>query len=127
MASHKQDRTAQDIKRIVNAKMRELKDPRIGDAMMLTIVRCEIARDGSFCRIYVSSLNGIEHAKSAVQGLTSATGYLKREISNVLGLRKSPELKFIADDSVEYSAKISKILKEVLPEENKENDENDDD
>lgn len=127
MASHKQDRTAQDIKRIVNAKMRELKDPRIGDAMMLTIVRCEIARDGSFCRIYVSSLNGMEHAKSAVLGLTSATGYLKREISNVLGLRKSPELKFIADDSVEYSAKISKILKEVLPEENKENDENDDD
>ncbi len=127
MASHKQDRIAQDIKRIVNAKMRELKDPRIGDAMMLTIVRCEIARDGSFCRIYVSSLNGMEHAKSAVAGLTSATGYLKREISNVLGLRKSPELKFIADDSVEYSAKISKILREVLPEESQENDENDDD
>ena len=61
-----------------------------------------------------------EKAKEAVKGFESATGFLKREISNVLKLKKCPELKFIADNSIEHSAKINKLLKEVLPEEEKE-------
>ena len=38
----------------------------------------------------------------------------------MLKLKKCPELKFIADNSIEHSAKINKLLKEVLPEEEKE-------
>ena len=52
-------------------------------------------------------------AREAVKGLESAQGLIKREISGVLGIKKAPELRFIADDSSEYSARISRMLKEL--------------
>lgn len=113
MANFKAGRMSEDIRRIVSAKMRELKDPRLKGGMMLTVVRCDVAGDGSFAKIYISSFEGFDAAKEAVKGLESAKGYLKREISNVLKLRKCPELKFIADNSAEHSVAINKILKEV--------------
>ena len=87
---------------------------------MLTVVRCEVANDGSFCKVYISSLEGFDRAKEAVKGFESASGYLKREISNVLGLRKAPELKFVADDSAEYSARIFEKLKNIRSEQPEE-------
>ena len=108
---------SEDIKRIISGYMRELKDPRIDGGNMLTVVRCDVARDGSFCRVYISSFEGLDRAKEAVKGFQSASGLIKREISNVLGLRKCPELKFVADDSIEHSAQISKRLKELVPDE----------
>lgn len=113
MASFKAGRMSEDIRRIISGKMRELKDPRINGGDMLTVVRCEVASDGSFCRVYISSLEGFDKAKEAVKGFESASGFLKREISNVLGLRKAPELKFVADDSAEYSARIFEKLKNI--------------
>lgn len=104
---------SEDIKRIISGKIRDLKDPRISGNGMLTIVRCDVSGDGSFCKVYVSSFEGYEKAKEAVKGFESASGFLKREISNVLGLRKCPELKFIADDSMEHSAQISEKLKSI--------------
>ena len=114
MASHKAGRMSEDIKRIISGKIRDLKDPRISKNGMLTIVRCDVASDGSYCKVYVSSFEGYESAKEAVKGFESASGFLKREISNVLGLRKCPELKFIADDSIEHSAQISEKLKSIV-------------
>lgn len=114
---------SEDIKRIISGYMRELKDPRINGGNMLTVVRCDVARDGSFCRVYISSFEGLDRAKEAVKGFQSASGLIKREISNVLGLRKCPELKFVADDSIEHSAQISKRLKELVPDESEEEQE----
>lgn len=111
MANFKAGRMSEDLRRIISAKMRELKDPRLKGGMMLTVVRCEVAGDGSFAKIYISSLEGFESAREAVKGLESAKGFLKREISNVLKLRKCPELKFIADNSAEHSVAINRILK----------------
>lgn len=125
MANFKAGRMSEDIRRIVSAKMRELKDPRIHGGMMLTVVRCDVASDGSFAKIYISSFEGFDAAKEAVKGLESAKGFLKREISNVLKLRKCPELKFIADNSAEHSVKINKILKEVSSKEVSDNENND--
>ncbi len=114
---------AEDIRRIVFAKMRELKDPRVGGGEMLTVTRCEVSHDGSYCKIYVSGLNGEEQTKNAVKGLTSATGIFKREISNVLGLRKCPDLKFIADNSGESSQRIFDKLKSIERELNEKDTE----
>ena len=114
MASHKAGRMSEDIRRIISGKMADLKDPRINGGEFLTVVRGDVARDGSFCRVYISSFKGIDEAKKAVKGFESATGYLKREISNVLGLKKCPELKFVADDSIEHSAAITKKLRELV-------------
>ncbi|MBQ7070503.1 MAG: 30S ribosome-binding factor RbfA [Ruminococcus sp.] len=127
MASHKAGRMSEDIKRIISGMMRELKDPRIAGGYMLTVVRCDVARDGSFCRVYISSFEGLDRAKEAVKGFESASGYIKREISNVLGVKKCPDLKFIADDSIEHSAQITKRLRELVPEEPDEEGSGDDD
>ena len=121
MAGYKSGRMAADIQRIISGNIRLLKDPRINSSM-LTIVRCEVSGDGSYCKVFVSSFDGYEAAKNAVKGFESASGFLKREISNVLHLRKCPELKFIPDDSAEHSARINSLLKEVLPDEAEEKD-----
>lgn len=113
MSMYKADRTAEDIKREIAAVIRELKDPRVKDKL-LTVVRIELASDLSFGRVYVSALEGMETAKTAVQGLTSATSLIRREVGNRLHLRKAPELKFIADDSVMKANELWKNYEEKL-------------
>lgn len=109
MANHKLGRTTEDIKRELTAILRELKDPRV-TSVFLSIVRVEVTNDLSYCKVYVSALEGMEKAKSAVKGLVSASGYIRRELGQRLKLRHIPELIFVPSDSIEYSAEISKIL-----------------
>ena len=98
--------------RELSALIRErVKDPRV-DASTVSIVRTELSGDGSYCKVYVSSFNGLEAAKTAVKGLESASGLLKREVGGSLKMKKCPEFKFIADSSIEFSAKIDKILEQ---------------
>ena len=112
MASHKLGRNTEDIKRELTAIIRELKDPRVADTM-LSIVRVEVSRDMSYCKTYVSSMDGLDRAKEAVKGLTSAAGYIRREVGMRLSLRHVPQMSFEATDSIEYSANISHILSEL--------------
>ena len=112
MANFKNSRMAEDIKREMTAILRELKDPRID--LMLTVVRADLSGDMSVCKIYVSSFQGIERTKESVKGLTSACGFIRRELFHRLKMRKSPELTFIADNSIERSAEISKKLNDLL-------------
>ena len=109
MAGFKINRSAEDIHRELTDIMRSLKDPRV-TSTMLSILRVDLTNDFSVCKVYVSSMDGMDKAKTAVQGLKSASGYIRRELSLRLHLRHTPELRFIADDSIEYSAEISKKL-----------------
>lgn len=103
--------------REISGLIRErIKDPRVNSSM-ISIVRTELSGDNSHCKIYVSSFDGIESAKTAVKGLESASGMMKREISNKLHLRKCPDLRFIADNSIEHSAEIIKKLNDVRADE----------
>ena len=52
-------------------------------------------------------------AKEAVKGLVSATGLIRREVGSRLHLRKTPEMKFIADDSVEHGMQIFEKMREI--------------
>lgn len=114
MAGYRINRTSEDIKREIISIMRELKDPRITG--MLTVVRVEVTNDLSYAKVYISAMEGLETAKTAVKGLTSAAGYIRREIGNRLHLRKAPEIKFIADDSIAYGMEISRKLNEIANE-----------
>ena len=116
MAGYRIDRVSEDIRREIAAIMRELKDPRIQG--MLTVVNVEVSSDASFAKVYVSAMEGIETAKLAVKGLTSATGYIRREVGKRLHLRKTPELKFVADDSIERGMGITKMLNDVTSDNN---------
>lgn len=111
MANYKSGRNAEDIKREIAAMVRELKDPRV-DAITLTVVRTEVAHDLSYCKVYISSLNGIEEAKTACEALNgNAKGYIRHELGTRLYLRKAPDIKFIPDDSIEKSIEMFNKLK----------------
>ena len=112
MPNFKSGRLAEDIKRELSALTRELKDPRISNGL-ITIIRCEISGDLSHCKVYVSDMNGYEKSKEAVKGFESASGYIKRHISNTFKLKRCPEFSFIADKSGEYSQQINKMLKDI--------------
>ena len=49
-----------------------------------------------------------------MKGLKSAAGFIRKEVSGRLHLRKTPEFHFIPDDSIEYSANINKILADEM-------------
>ncbi len=121
MAGYRVDRVSEDIKREIVAVIRELKDPRVKDKI-LTVVRVDVSSDLSFAKVYISSMGGIDDAREAVQGLKSATGLIRREVGAKLRLRKTPELKFIADDSVEHGMEIFRKIEDISTRE--ENDEN---
>ena len=43
-------------------------------------------------------------------GLKSASGYLRRELGHALQLRYAPEIVWAEDDSIEYGAKMLKLI-----------------
>ena len=115
MPSHKIQRINEDIRRELSAIFRELKDPRINSGLV-SIVRVEVTNDLSYCKVYVSSLNGLKEAEVAVEGLKSASGYIKRELGRKLEIRHIPALIFCPTDSIEYGASISKMLNNLKGE-----------
>ena len=105
MGSYRASRTEEDMKRELSDIMRSLKDPRVSG--LLSIVKMELSR------VYISAMEGFEAAKNAVRGLDSASGFIKRELNARMKLRKLPEFKFIADDSIAHSAGISRMLEDL--------------
>ena len=112
MASHRMDRTTEDIKRELTAIFREVKDPRVSD-YFVSIVRVEVTSDLSYCTVYVSTMEGMEKTAEVVKGLKSAAGFTRRELGARLSLRHTAQLVFKATDSIEYSANISKMLNDL--------------
>ena len=112
MAGFRMGRTTEDIRRELSAILRELKDPRV-QGILLSIVRVVVTNDLSCCTVYVSAMEGMEAAKTAVSGLKSAGGFIRRELGHRLKLRHVPELQFKATDSIAYGANISRMLNEL--------------
>ena len=112
MANYKVQRINEDIKRELTDIFRTLKDPRIDP--LITIVKVDLSGDMSHCKVYVSSMTGLDKAKETVIGLRSGAGYIRREVGRRIEMRHTPDFHFIADDSIEHSADISKRLTELL-------------
>ena len=77
---------------------------------MLSIIKIDLSADLSYATVYVSAIEGYDKTVESVKGLKNAAGYLRRELGARLKLRKTPELRFIADNSIEHSAHIAKII-----------------
>ena len=115
MPSYRAARTSEDVMRELTAILREMKDPRIADAM-LSVVKIDLASDLSSCHVFVSSMKNLETAQEAVRVLKNGAGFLRRELGSRLKLRHTPELRFTADNSIEHSAEISRILHQLEQE-----------
>lgn len=116
MPGYRIDRITEDIKRELIHILREVKDPRVSD--MISVVKVDVSNDLSYAKIYISDIGGIERAKESVKGLKAASGFIRKRLSSSLHLRKTPELKFIADDSIEKGFDLfDKLNKLDIPEE----------
>lgn len=111
MPSYRTARAAEDVRRELSDIMRSLKDPRVTG--LLSIVKLELSNDYSHCKVYVSSLEGIDGAVGAVEGLKNAAGHIRREIGARLRLRRTPEFHFIADNGIQHSAQLTKKLRDL--------------
>lgn len=108
MAGFKINRITSDIRIALSELLREVKDPRV--SKLLSIVKVDVSGDLSYATVYVSAIEGYETTLQSVKALKGAAGYLRRELGSRMKLRKVPELRFIADNSIEHSANISKII-----------------
>ena len=88
----------------------ELKDPRIG--AMTSVIRVETTQDLKYCKVYVSVLGGDTEKENVMKGLKNASGFIRRLIAQRINLRYTPELQFVADDSIEYGAHILEMLRD---------------
>ena len=105
------NRVAEEIKReIVDIIRTEIKDPRVDGLVSVTDV--EVTNDLSYAKIFVSVLDKSD-VKEVVKGLRSAGGYLRRELGRSLQLRYTPELTFVADDSIAEGAHILELIEKL--------------
>ncbi len=108
MAGFKINRVTSDIRLALSEILMEVKDPRV--SKLLSIVKLDVSGDMSYAKVYVSAIEGKEKTEESVKALKNAAGYVRRELGAKLKLRKVPELRFVADDSIEVSANISRIV-----------------
>ena len=89
----------------------EIKDPRINP--MTSVVSVEVAPDLKTCKAYISVLGDSDSQNSTIEGLKSAEGYIRKQLSATINLRNTPEIKFILDQSIEYGVNMSHLIDEV--------------
>lgn len=114
MASFRQDQVGQQVREeIMQIIRRDLKDPRIG---FVSITHVRMSPDLRNARIGVSVLGDEKQQKASLKGLQSATGMMRHVLGKRLeNLKWAPNLVFEIDPSIEYSVRISKQLREILP------------
>ena len=115
MARYRQGRINGEITREMTSIVRDVKDPRVSDAL-ICITGADCSADLKFCKIYYSTLLTGDDAKEVARGLRSASGFIRGQLAKRLNMRNTPELTFILDTSVEQGAHIAGILNKISEE-----------
>jgi ribosome-binding factor A len=111
--SRRVSRVAELIKREVSQMLLHgIKDDRVGSGMV-SVTDVDVSGDLQHAKIYVS-IYGTEEAKSeTMAGLKSATGYVRSELGSRIRLRRTPEVIFLEDDSIERGTKVLSLLNRI--------------
>ena len=108
MGSFKQDRVSERIRIILSELLlREVSDPRLQG---ITITEVTLDPEMMFASVWVNALGEEEREEEVMQGLRHARGFLRTEIARRVRLRKTPELVFRWDHSLERSDRIDRLL-----------------
>ena len=107
-----------EISRILHE---DLKDPRIG---FVTLTRIDLTGDLRYAKVYFSVLGDDADRRSSVEGIQSASGYIRRLVGERLKLRFVPELVFKLDKSIEYSIDLEKTFERLRNEQKNSQDSN---
>lgn len=119
MAKYRQGRINDEFQKEVAVILREVKDPRVSGAF-ISVTGADVTPDLKYAKVYYSLLNGDK--KEVKRGLQSSAGFIRGQIAKRMNLRITPELQFVEDTSIEYGAKISKILEGITITDPDEND-----
>ena len=111
------DRVADLIrKEVSDMLMTSVKDPRIG---FVTVTRVAVSDDCRQAKIYFSVMGTTEEQQRAIQGLASATGFIRKELGRRVRLRYTPEISFQFDPSIEYAIHMEEVFHELEKERRK--------
>ena len=115
--SHRPEQAAELIRGVLaEALLRgELRDPRVG---MVTISGVEVTRDLSVATVMVVPHGEADaDREAAMEGLQSATGFLRRIVAKAMTTRTVPELRFVRDRGIEHAQRIDELLEGLKREE----------
>ena len=110
MATERMRRVNEAVRAVVAETVAELKDPRIG---LVTVTSVQITRDLREGVVYVSVLGNENKRRSTLAGLESAHGVVQARVARELGLKRTPQLSFAYDPSVEHGVRMTALIDEL--------------
>ena len=111
--SMKNTRINGEVQRVLAEVIRgEIKDPRISP--LTSVIAVEVAPDLKTCKAWISVYGDEQAKKDTLAGLKSAEGYIKNQLAKQINLRNTPEIHFIVDESIAYGVRMSKLIDDVI-------------
>ncbi len=101
------------VREVLAEAIGELRDPRIG---FVTVTGVETSSDLRQAQVFVSVLGSDKKREKTLEGLEAAHGVLQARIARELRLKRTPQLTFAYDDSVERGVRMSKLIDELAPD-----------
>jgi len=106
-------RVNESIREVLGAALPELKDPRIG---FVTITGVETSPDLRHATVFVSVLGSEKKRDRSLQGLEAAHGTLQARLARELRMKRTPQLTFEYDPTVERGVRMTKLIDELAPD-----------
>lgn len=108
--SQRSDRVAEAIRREVgDLLLHGIKDERVREGLA-SVTDVEVSGDLRHAKVFVSVYGTEEEAALAMEGLTSAAGYMRGVVGRRLGIRHAPELHFELDRSLARGSRVIALL-----------------
>jgi ribosome-binding factor A len=107
-------RVNESLKEVLSEGIGELKDPRIG---FVTVTGVAASPDLRQARVFVSVLGGERKREASLAGLTAAHGVLQARIARELRMKRTPQLAFEYDPSVERGVRMTQLIDELAGDE----------
>jgi ribosome-binding factor A len=105
-------RVNESVRQVLAEALPELKDPRIG---LVTVTGVATTPDLRHATVYVSVLGSPRRRKASLDGLTAAHGVLQTRLARELRLKRTPQLTFEYDPSVERGVRMTQLIDELAP------------
>lgn len=103
-------RVNESLREVLSEGVAELKDPRIG---FVTVTGVEVSPDLRSARVYVSVLGPDRARERSLTGLGAAHGVLQARLARELRLKRTPQLTFEYDPSVERGVRMTQLIDEL--------------
>ena len=104
-------------KQVSTIIMNDIKDPNLTG--LISVTRAKVTPDLKYAKVYVSILNA-KDTKEDLAILKKSSGLTRSLIAKRMNLRITPEIIFELDDSMEYGERIDSILKNIMKDIKKE-------